>query len=163
MLKASSPVVVIFISWLWGVFNPTVGNIVNILFIVIGVALSGFGEINFSWVGVAFQLSGLTFEAVRVVMIQVMLSSEGMNMDALVGLYYYAPVCAVINFVIACAVETPHFSWDVISQVGPFMLVLNAALAFLTTFTSLVLVSVQALGRSWKCANYQRRLGRPQV
>lgn len=141
MLKASSPVVVLFTSWLWGIADPTVGNIVNILFIVLGVGLAGFGEIDFSWVGVVFQLSGLVFEAIRVVMIQVMLSGEGMNMDPLVGLYYYAPVCAAINFVVAVAIEMPHFSWDNVVQAGPFMLLLNAAVAFLLSFTSMVLVS----------------------
>lgn len=141
MLKASSPVVVLFTSWLWGIADPTVGNIVNILFIVLGVGLAGFGEIDFSWVGVVFQLAGLVFEAIRVVMIQVMLSGEGMNMDPLVGLYYYAPVCAAINFVVAVAIEMPHFSWDNVVQAGPFMLLLNATVAFLLSFTSMVLVS----------------------
>lgn len=141
MLKASAPVIVLFTSWLWGLVDPSLGTIVNILFIVSGVALASAGEISLSWIGVAFQLVGLVFEAVRVVMIQVVLSAEGYNMDPLVGLYYYAPVCAAFNFLVACVVELPHFAWEDLQKVGWLMLLLNAGVAFLLNFASMVLVS----------------------
>lgn len=141
MLKAFAPGIVLFISWVWGVADPSVGDIINIMCIVSGVIVASLGEMDLSWTGLAFQLSGLMFEAVRVVMIQTLLSGEGLNMDPLVGLYYYAPVCAVLNLLIAGTVEIPSVSWEDVRQVGWIILCLNALLAFFLNFVSLVLVS----------------------
>jgi hypothetical protein len=141
MLKAFAPVIVLFVAWVWGVADPSVGDIINIMWIVSGIIMASLGEMDISWAGVAFQLSALIFEAVRVVMIQTLLSSEGLNMDPLVGIYYYAPVCAVLNLLIAGTIEIPSVSWEDVTQVGWIIFCLNALFAFLLNFVSLVLVS----------------------
>ncbi|EXK77248.1 hypothetical protein FOQG_18037 [Fusarium oxysporum f. sp. raphani 54005] len=141
MLKAFAPVIVLFVAWVWGVVDPSVGDIINIMWIVSGVIMASLGEMDISWAGVAFQLSALIFEAVRVVMIQTLLSSEGLNMDPLVGLYYYAPVCAVLNLLIAGTIEIPSVSWEDVTQVGWIIFCLNALFAFLLNFVSLVLIA----------------------
>ncbi|KAL6701025.1 triose-phosphate transporter family domain-containing protein [Trichoderma pleuroticola] len=140
MLKAASPVAVLFASWSWGVAEPNLSKFVNVLVIVFGVAVSSFGEIQFSWVGFFFQIGGTCFEAVRVVMIQVMLSGEGLNMDPLVSLYYYAPVCAVMNFLIALVSEIPKFQWEHAARAGFGMLFLNASIAFILNVASVFLI-----------------------
>ncbi|KAL7957365.1 triose-phosphate transporter family domain-containing protein [Trichoderma compactum] len=140
MLKAASPVAVLFASWSWGVAEPNLSKFVNVLVIVFGVAVSSFGEIQFSWVGFFFQIGGTCFEAVRVVMIQVMLSGEGLNMDPLVSLYYYAPVCAVMNFLIALVSEIPKFHWEDAARAGFGMLFLNASIAFILNVASVFLI-----------------------
>lgn len=73
-------------------------------------------------------------------MIQVLLSGDGMKMDPLVGLYYFAPVCAVMNFLVAMPSELPTFTWAAVSKVGVGMLFLNASIAFLLNVTSVFLV-----------------------
>lgn len=140
MLKSASPVIVLGVSWLWGVADPTYSQLSTILVIVCGVALSSFGEIQFSWIGFFFQLGGTVFEAVRLVMIQVMLSGEGLKMDPLVGLYYYAPVCAAMNFLVACVSEVPKFKFEDAVNAGFGMLFLNAAIAFILNVASVFLV-----------------------
>lgn len=125
---------------MWGVADPTRTQLINILVIVFGVALSSFGEIEFSWVGFFFQIGGTLFEAMRLVMIQVMLSGEGLRMDPLVGLYYYAPVCAVMNFFVAAVSEFPRFAWNDVVQTGFGMLLLNAGIAFFLNIASVFLV-----------------------
>lgn len=140
MLKAASPVAVLFASWSWGVAEPNLSKFINVLVIVFGVAVSSFGEIQFSWVGFFFQIGGTCFEAVRVVMIQVMLSGEGLNMDPLVSLYYYAPVCAVMNFLIALVSEIPKFQWEHAVHAGFGMLFLNASIAFILNVASVFLI-----------------------
>lgn len=140
MLKSVSPVAVLFISWMWGVTDPSRTQVINILFIVFGVALSSFGEIEFSWVGFFFQIGGTLFEATRLVMIQVMLSGEGLRMDPLVGLYYYAPVCAVMNVFVAAVSEFPRFEWNDVVQTGFGMLFLNAGVAFFLNIASVFLI-----------------------
>ncbi|KAG8673881.1 hypothetical protein FPOAC1_007200 [Fusarium poae] len=141
MLKAASPVSVLLVSWLFGVIDPTIGKIVNILAIAISVAVASAGMIEFSLIGFFFQMGGLAFEAVRVVMTQVMLNGEGLKMDAMVGLYYYAPVVAALNLLVACIIEIPYFDMADLHRVGFSILFLNAAVAFTLNFTSMVLIS----------------------
>lgn len=140
MLKSASPVVVLFFSWLWGLVDPTTSKLINIFVIVIGVAIASFGEIQFSWIGFMFQCGGIVFEAMRLVLIQVMLSSEGLKMDPLVGLYYYAPVCAVMNLFVALGSEVPKFEMQHLWDAGPFMLLLNALVAFMLNIASVCLI-----------------------
>ncbi|KAM0351843.1 hypothetical protein ACHAPU_002356 [Fusarium lateritium] len=140
MLKAASPVSVLLVSWLFGVVDPTIGKIVNIIVIAMGVAVASAGSIEFSMIGFFFQMGGLAFEAVRVVMTQVMLNGEGLKMDAMVGLYYYAPVVAGLNLLVACIIEIPYFDMADLHRVGFSTLFLNAAVAFTLNFTSMVLI-----------------------
>ncbi|PHH77980.1 hypothetical protein CDD82_3281 [Ophiocordyceps australis] len=140
MLKSAAPVAVLFASWAWRVANPSLSALLNICVIVAGVALASVGEIHFSLVGFLYQLGGILFEAVRIVMIQVMLSGERLRMDPLVGLYYYAPVCAVMNLIVAMFAEVPRFQLQHLTNVGFSLLFLNALLAFLLNVASVFLI-----------------------
>ena len=112
----------------------------NVMIIVFGVALASFGEIRFVWLGFFYQAGGIVFEAIRLIMIQMLLSGEGQNMDPLVSLYYYAPVCAVMNFLVAAATEMSSFQMADVWRVGVVLLLLNAAVAFLLNVASVFLV-----------------------
>ncbi|KAH7318424.1 triose-phosphate transporter family-domain-containing protein [Stachybotrys elegans] len=140
MLKAASPVAVLIVSWIWRVADPSLNKFLNILVIVLGVGLSSAGEIDFSMVGFMYQVGGIIFEALRLVMIQVMLSGEGLKMDPLVGLYYYAPVCAVMNFIVAIPTELPKFQVEDMAKAGYGMLLLNAMVAFMLNIASVFLI-----------------------
>ncbi|KID65846.1 hypothetical protein H634G_09461 [Metarhizium anisopliae BRIP 53293] len=140
MLKAAAPVAVLFTSWAWRVAEPNLASFLNVLWIVAGVALASVGEIHFSLIGFMYQMGGIVFEAIRIIMIQVLLSGDGMKMDPLVGLYYFAPVCAVMNFLVAMPSELPTFTWAAVSKVGVGMLFLNASIAFLLNVTSVFLI-----------------------
>ncbi|EON97650.1 putative duf250 domain membrane protein [Phaeoacremonium minimum UCRPA7] len=140
MLKAAAPVAVLICSWIWGVANPSVKTFLNVMIIVFGVGLASVGEIAFSWMGFIFQVGGIVFEAMRLVMIQVMLSEEGQGMDPLVSLYYYAPVCAVMNFIVAWLSEASKFEWEDLYQTGMGILLLNAAVAFMLNVSSVFLI-----------------------
>ncbi|QPG96524.1 hypothetical protein C2857_004457 [Epichloe festucae Fl1] len=140
MLKAAAPVAVLFTSWAWKVAEPNLSSFLNVLWIVAGVALASVGEIHFSFVGFLYQMGGIVFEAVRIIMIQVLLSGDGMKMDPLVGLYYFAPVCAAMNFLVAVPSELPKFTWAAASNVGFGVLLLNASIAFMLNVTSVFLI-----------------------
>lgn len=140
MLKSVAPIAVLLISWAWGVAEPSLSRFVNILVIGIGVVVASFGEIEFSWIGFAFQLGGTIFEAMRLVMIQVMLNGGGYEMDPLVGLYYYAPVSTVIDVLIAAATDAPKFKWGDLASVSFGILFLNAFVAFMLNISSVLLV-----------------------
>jgi hypothetical protein len=140
MLKASAPVAVLLTSWLFGVASPKLKVLLNVLFIVFGVSLASFGEIKFVWLGFFFQAGGIFAEAVRLILIQILLSDSGQKMDPLVSLYYYAPVCTVMNFLVAAATELHSFQIQDIWRVGIWTLVLNAMLAFLLNGSSVFLI-----------------------
>ncbi|KAM0348002.1 hypothetical protein ACHAPU_004505 [Fusarium lateritium] len=140
MLKSTGPVCTLIASWVWGVAQPDSKTFGNVMLIVAGVALASFGEIEFSWWGFTFQMCGTIAEAVRVVMIQVMLSAEGLRMDPLVGLYYYAPVCTLMNLVVVFLSEGPRFKWEDAAHAGYGMLFANAGLAFVLNVISVFLI-----------------------
>ena len=140
MLKAGGPVAVLVISYVWGVSRPSSENVMNVVGIAVGVALASAGEIRFSWVGFLFQAGGVVFEAMRLVMIQVLLSGDDMKMDPLVSLYYYAPVCAAMNFFVALFTEFPSFQVEHLFSAGVSMLLLNALVAFMLNVASVFLV-----------------------
>lgn len=135
---------VLITTWLFGVASPKLNVLLNVLIIVFGVALASFGEIKFVWLGFFYQMGGIVFEAIRLVMIQILLSGEGQSMDPLVSLYYYAPVCAVMNFLVAAATELPSLQFADVARVGIFTLLLNAGVAFLLNVSSVFLVSAQS-------------------
>lgn len=141
MLKAAAPVAVLLTAWAWGVEEPSLKRFLNILFIVAGVGLASLGEINFSMAGFLFQVGGIVFEAMRLIMIQVLLSGEDMKMDPLVSLYYYAPVCAVMNVIVAIGSEANRFDFGDVGRAGAGLLVLNAMVAFMLNVSSVFLVS----------------------
>ena len=127
------------LSWLFGVATPNLKVFVNIIVIVLGVTIACLGEVTFSWIGFLFQLGGIFSEGVRLILIQILLSGKGMNMDPLVSLYYYAPVCTVLNALIA--IFTEHgVGWDDVQKAGPWVLIGSAGVAFALNVASVFLV-----------------------
>ncbi|KAK4697239.1 hypothetical protein P7C71_g802, partial [Lecanoromycetidae sp. Uapishka_2] len=128
--QATTPVAVLFAGWVMGVEKADLKVLFNVSFIVIGVIIASFGEIKFVLIGVLFQLGGIVFEATRLVMVQRLLSSAEYKMDPLVSLYYFAPICAIMNFCVALIFEIPKISMAEIQNVGPWILLSNAMVAF---------------------------------
>lgn len=115
-------------------------NLFKVSFIVIGVIIASFGEIEFVLIGFLFQLGGIVFEALRLVMVQKLLSSPEYKMDPLVSLYYFAPLCAVMNFCVAAVIEIPFIKLDEIYHVGLTLLLANAIIAFALNVSVVFLV-----------------------
>ncbi|KAF3193546.1 hypothetical protein TWF173_003811 [Orbilia oligospora] len=130
MLKATTPVAVLLAGWALGKDRPTSKTFGNVSIIVLGVVIASYGEIKFVMVGFIFQALGVAFEATRLAMVEKLLNSPEYKMDPLVSLYYFAPVCAAMNFVIFLSLEASTITLDDIFRVGPFVLVINALVAF---------------------------------
>lgn len=141
MLKATTPVAVLLCSWGMGLSQPSLKVFLNVSAIVVGVVIASIGEIKFVLVGFMFQIAGIIFEAIRLTMVQRLLSSAEYKMDPLVSLYYFAPVCAVMNFVVALFWEFPKITMDEVYHVGLFTLFLNGLVAFLLNVSVVFLVS----------------------
>src|SRR5690242_1484332 len=112
----------------------------NVSFIVLGVVVASFGELQFVMVGFLFQVAGIVFEATRLVMVERILSSKEFKMDPLVSLYYYAPACAVMNTLVLIFTELPKLTMNDIHRVGGMTLFANAGVAFLLNVSVVFLV-----------------------
>ncbi|KAI0732706.1 TPT-domain-containing protein [Fomitopsis betulina] len=137
MLKAFVPVAILLISWIFRIAEPSKKLGVIIVMISSGVALASQGELKFNLVGFLTQAAAVVFEASRLVMIQILL--HGLKMDPLVSLHYYAPVCAVINLAVLPLTEGLAPFYEVL-RVGPWILLSNAAVAFLLNVAAVFLV-----------------------
>ncbi|RDA90596.1 hypothetical protein CP533_6929 [Ophiocordyceps camponoti-saundersi (nom. inval.)] len=140
MLKAASPIATLLMSWAWGLADPSVNAFLNVVVIVVGAALSSIGDGSFSLYGFSTQITAIVFEAVRIVMIQYLLSDVGFHIEPLVGLYYYAPVCAVFTFLFALKFESSQLDFKAINSLGFSVLFLNAFVAFMVNVTSVLAI-----------------------
>ncbi|KAF3917450.1 hypothetical protein ABW21_db0208156 [Orbilia brochopaga] len=145
MLKATTPVAVLLAGWALGKDRPTARTFGNVSIIVLGVIIASYGEIKFVLIGFIFQALGVGFEATRLAMVEMLLNSSEYKMDPLVSLYYFAPVCAAMNFVIFLFLEASTISFDDITRVGPFVLLLNALVAFALNVSVVFLVCCSSL------------------
>lgn len=136
MLKAFMPVAVLFISFAFGLKQPSGTLIAIVTMISFGVATASYGEAEFVLSGFIAQVLAIAFESSRLVMVQVLL--QGLKMDPLVSLYYFAPVCAAINFGLLIVSEglQPFLQ---LYRLGPFVLLTNAGVAFGLNITAVFL------------------------
>ncbi|KAH7064438.1 triose-phosphate transporter family-domain-containing protein [Paraphoma chrysanthemicola] len=140
MLKATTPVAVLLATWTLGIKEPNMKTLGNVSFIVIGVVIASMGEIQFVMIGFLFQVGGIIFEAVRLVMVERLLSSAEFKMDPLVSLYYYAPACACMNGFVLLFTELPVLTMEDIYRVGGLTLFANALVAFLLNVSVVFLI-----------------------
>lgn len=125
-----------------GLAPPNLKQLANVSAIVVGVIIASFGEIRFVWIGFLYQLGGLLFEAIRLNLVQALLSSAEYKMDPLVSLYYFAPICAAMNGFVALIWEVPKVSMPEVYHVGLFTFFLNGLCAFLLNVSVVFLVSL---------------------
>ncbi|CAI7602869.1 unnamed protein product [Penicillium bialowiezense] len=140
MLKATTPVAVLLATWGMGLAPANMKVLGNVSIIVIGVVIASIGELQFNMVGFLYQLGGIVFEATRLVMVQGLLSSADFKMDPMVSLYYFAPICAVLNGAVALFLEIPRVTMAEVYAVGIPILLLNAVIAFLLNVSVVFLI-----------------------
>ncbi|XWX01501.1 hypothetical protein V2A60_009529 [Cordyceps javanica] len=129
MLKASNAVVTLVATWAFGIVPPNLSVLGNVSLIVLGVVIASF-----------VQVCGIIFEALRLVMVQRLLSSPEFKMDPMVSLYYYAPACAVINGALMVIVEVPRMRLADFASVGVPLFIINGVVAFLLNVSTVLLI-----------------------
>jgi drug/metabolite transporter (DMT)-like permease len=139
MLKAFTPVAILLISWTFRIQDPNRKLALIVFMISLGVALASHGELRFNLVGFLTQAAAVAFEASRLVMIQILL--HNLKMDPLVSLHYYAPVCAIINLFFLPFTEGLEPFYE-LKNLGAFVLISNASVAFLLNVAAVFLVGV---------------------
>ncbi|KAJ1334192.1 UDP-galf transporter [Microdochium nivale] len=140
MLKATNVAATLLATWIFGMAAPNYKVLGNVGIIVVGVIIASYGELKFDMFGFLIQIGGVVAEAIRLVMVQRLLSSAEFKMDPLVSVYYYAPACALINGVLTLFVEIPRMTMNDIYSVGVFVLIANAFVAFLLNVSVVLLI-----------------------
>lgn len=139
MLKATTPVAVLLVGYGLGIEKTDYTVLMKVSAIVLGVIIASYGEVEFVLLGVIFQILGIATEATRLVMVQQLLKDY--KMDPMVSLYYFAPVCAVMNGLACILIEGRNLSFtQFTSNVGFPILLLNCAMALLLNISVVFLI-----------------------
>ncbi|KAL5975811.1 hypothetical protein ACLOJK_020139 [Asimina triloba] len=157
MLKALMPVAVYSISVILKKDHFNTNTMANMLSISFGVAIAAYGEARFDSWGVLLQLAAVAFEATRLVLIQILLTSKGISLNPITSLYYVAPCCLLFLFVPWVLVEFPALKQT--STFRPDFLVfgtnsvcafaLNLAVFLLIGKTSALTMNVAGVVKDW--------------
>ncbi|KAE8682375.1 putative sugar phosphate/phosphate translocator [Hibiscus syriacus] len=157
MLKALMPVAVYSIGVLFKKESFKTDTMINMVSISFGVAIAAYGEARFDTCGVMLQLGAVAFEATRLVMIQILLTSKGITLNPITSLYYVAPCCLVFLLVPWIFVEYPvlkrtsSFEFDfVVFGTNSFCaFALNLAVFLLVGKTSALTMNVAGVVKDW--------------
>ena len=140
MTKALMPGLVYVCGVAFGMEKLTRVTSFNMFIIAIGVAIAAYGEINFIYIGVVEQLSALVFEALRLMLVQVLITRQGYAMNPIQSLYYVSPACAACLALPFAAVELPEILADIHLEIDYGMLLLNALTAFALNLAVFLLI-----------------------
>ncbi|KAF8903293.1 triose-phosphate transporter family-domain-containing protein [Gymnopilus junonius] len=133
MLKAFVPVAILLISWTFRVQEPNKKLAVIVFMISTGVALASQGELHFNLLGFLTQAAAVAFYDSN--------SPPQYEMDPLVSLHYYAPICAVINMFFLPLTEGLEPFYE-LKKLGVLVMLSNASVAFLLNVAAVFLVGV---------------------
>ncbi|QCE16236.1 probable sugar phosphate/phosphate translocator At5g25400 isoform X2 [Vigna unguiculata] len=157
MLKALMPVAVYSIGVLLRKESYKNDTMLNMLSISLGVGVAAYGEARFDAWGVLLQMGAVAFEATRLVMIQILLTSKGISLNPITSLYYVAPCCLVFLSVPWIFVEYPvlrdtstfQFDFVVFGTNSFCAFALNLAVFLLVGKTSALTMNVAGVVKDW--------------
>lgn len=157
MLKALMPVAVYSIGVLFKKDTFKTDTMVNMVSISVGVAVAAYGEARFDSWGVILQLGAVAFEATRLVMIQILLTSKGITLNPITSLYYVAPCCLGFLFIPWIIVEFPllkqqssfHLDFAIFGTNSLCAFALNLAVFLLVGKTSALTMNVAGVVKDW--------------
>lgn len=101
MLKASTPIVVLLLSFAAGLRKVSLELTLVVLTVCVGVIMAAYGELLWSTIGVLLQVGGILVEAARLVTIQIVLKE--VKLGPLDSLSLYAPACTLFLFTASMA------------------------------------------------------------
>ena len=132
MVKALMPCVVYTVGCIFKVEKYKKETMMNMAVIALGVGIASYGELNFNLTGFMLLMGSIACEAVRIVSIQMLLTSADIKLNSVTTLYYVSPACFVFLLAPFAFIEAPRFASSSGSASTSILAVLgsNAALAF---------------------------------
>ncbi|KAK9741829.1 hypothetical protein RND81_03G131600 [Saponaria officinalis] len=158
MLKALMPVMVYTLNVFLKTQRFEAKIMTNMIVISIGVAIAAYGEAKFDIYGVLLQIVALVFESTRLVLIDMLLKSKGINLNPVTSLYYIAPSCFVFLSIPWFLVEFPILWRKTVGFEVDFVVFtsncvcafgLNLAVFLLVGKTSALTMNVAGVVKDW--------------
>ncbi|KAG6554696.1 hypothetical protein Mapa_003715 [Marchantia paleacea] len=157
MLKALMPVAVYSTGVMFKKETFKSQTMANMIGISVGVGIAAYGEAKFNGWGVMLQLGAVAFEATRLVLIQILLTSKGISLNPITSLYYIAPCCFLFLSIPWCLVEYPelmatssfHYDFVVFGTNSACAFALNLAVFLLVGKTSALTMNVAGVVKDW--------------
>ena len=109
-VKAMMPCVVYVVACVMKVETFSRRTMLNMIVITAGVCIASYGELNFNWTGMLLLLASIACEAVRVVSIQLLLTSADIKLNSVTTLYYVSPACLVFLCLPFAFIEMPKMA-----------------------------------------------------
>jgi len=139
MLKSSTPVIVLILSFLVGREKPSVAQLAIMMIISFGVILSTAGEVKFNLLGFIIQFTAVFCECSRSLIMDMLLSNK--KLDSLSMLYYMAPISSLTLFAGFLYFESAQFLTISFSPSLLLALFLNGCLSFSLNMAVISLVA----------------------
>jgi len=142
-MKEANVVVVFVISCAVGLQSINRLRILLIVWVLVSAAISVTGDLSFSFLGIAFQVTSQLAECARTVLGEFVLS--GRKLDPLTYTFFLAPICLVVLLVADFVHWDPRI-WPALVRWWPIILC-NACVAFLLNIlVAAVIKEVSAVG-----------------
>lgn len=161
ILKSFAPVAILLAAFAFRTKSFSLSLLAIVLVISVGVGMASYGQVNFSQIGFGIQMTAIIVEAIRVTLIQLLLSPPAApgpgeapppplapalatGMSPLKSLYFFAPAGLTVNLICLVAFEgLPAIK--AIPALGPFTILGNASLTFALNLSSIMLIGVSAM------------------
>lgn len=141
MLKCFTPVITMVCLFIARMEKPNGRLVASVCCIAIGTAIASYGAIDANGMGILIMMLSETFEAIRLVMIQLLLT--GMKFHPIEGLMYLAPACAfwlgLGSLLIESRLMVRQGALEVVLQ-SPLKFATAAMLGFLVNSLSYVVI-----------------------
>ncbi|GAA5872212.1 hypothetical protein JCM3774_002297 [Rhodotorula dairenensis] len=166
ILKSFAPVAILCAAFAFGTkaFSFLLLGIVAV--ISTGVGMASYGQVDFSKIGFAIQMTAIAIEATRVTLIQILLTPPptprlgedaaaaaptaplapalATGMSPLKSLYFFAPAGLAVNLVFLVLVEGLP-ALRAIPRLGVLQILGNASLTFALNLSSIMLIGISAM------------------
>lgn len=127
-----------------------------------GVGIASYGQVDFSRIGFAIQMTAIVVEATRVTLIQIILAPPppptkggeaapaplapalATGMSPLKSLYFFAPAGLAVNLIFLVAIEG-FPALRALPRLGVFQILGNASLTFALNLSSIMLIGISAM------------------
>lgn len=132
-----------------------------VIVISTGVGIASYGQVDFSRIGFAIQMTAIVVEATRVTLIQIILAPPpapkqgevapaplapalATGMSPLKSLYFFAPAGLAVNLVFLVAIEGLP-ALRALPRLEVFQIIGNASLTFALNLSSIMLIGISAM------------------
>jgi hypothetical protein len=106
-------------------------KIASLFIITLGLVITSWGELNFSWLGFTMQVTALVTEGLRINIIELRMKSAGYKLNALSSVQVFAPLVCLLLFICALFIDRAAFDMEQIDAIGKWIFLANASVAFL--------------------------------